>query len=186
MSISLIVMGVATTMLLSGTNMAQSTTQHAIEEQILDGVFDYVQDRLLFAGIVEKGETSDLAGPLTEGTGLLYVSENGTASASHGMLFYRHAPDMPTSTNVMGPDYYMGYSVSLEATVTTVSNKKPIVFVKVKLHSKTAPDTVISERERTFTLINGTPATGDSSDLEIASPGFLRFGPSVPASSPEP
>jgi hypothetical protein len=178
MSISLIVMGVATAMLLSGTNMAQHTTQRALEEQIVDGVFDYAQDRLLFATAVEMKSSADLTTSLGGDADLLYISTGaGTAALTQGALFYRDTSNSsnPNPLNVMGNDFYMGYTVSLEAKLSTEGGKKPVVFIKVKLHNKT--NQVVAERERTITLINGTPSEGAAGreTIPMTAGGFLSI-----------
>jgi prepilin-type N-terminal cleavage/methylation domain-containing protein len=185
MTISLIIIGIATTILLSGTNMAQRTAQRALEEQIVDGVFNFAKDRLLYAGTVEA--ESDL-GTVGSGRGLLYVSnESGAVAEDPGMLFFRDVSD-PVDTaaalNVMGKDFYMGYTISLEAKLTSRVDEKPIVSIKVNLHSKTNPDQVVAKRERTFTLINGATFKGtENSETIVTPPQFLSFGPAASPTS---
>jgi hypothetical protein len=187
MTISLIIIGIATTILLSGTNMAQRTAQRALEEQIVDGVFNFAKDRLLYAGTVEA--ESDLT-TVDQTMGLLYVSNNGTTATDRGMLFFRDAsgPPAPASINVLGESFYMGYTVSLEAKLTNTINNKPVVFIRINLHSKTDSTQIVAKRERTFTLINGEVflETPDPPETIIASPDFLSFGPreTPPASTP--
>jgi prepilin-type N-terminal cleavage/methylation domain-containing protein len=183
-SVSLIVIGIAATILLSGTSMAQHTAQRALEQQIIDGAFNFAQDRLLFADTVEKKTPAELATTsLAPDTGMLYVSSGaGNMAESRGMLFFRQATASATSTfNVMGEEFYWGYTISLEAELTGVVDKNPVVLIRMKLHDKTDPTTVVATRERTMTLINGTPV-GQNEDYAIAfaSPDFLYLGTTAP------
>jgi prepilin-type N-terminal cleavage/methylation domain-containing protein len=184
-SISLIVIGVATAILLSGTNMAQHTAQRALEQQIIDGAFNFAQDRLLFAGSVEQKTPAELATTsLDPDTSMLYVSSGaGTTAESRGMLFFRQATSTssPSTLNVMGEEFYWGYTISLEAELTGVADKNPVVLIRMKLHDKTDPTTVVATRERTITLINGTPV-GENEDYAtaFASPDFLYLGTTAP------
>jgi prepilin-type N-terminal cleavage/methylation domain-containing protein len=191
MTISLIIIGIASAILLSGTNMAQRTAQRALEEQIVDGVFNFAKDRLLYAGTVDKKEETELSSAISSGTGLLYVSKNGTAATDRGMLFFRDASDSPgppasDPINVMGTDFYMGYTISLEAKLTNTKDKKPVIFIRVNLHSKTNSDQIIAKRELTFTLINGEVNTVAVLDDTVSSPQFLSFGPRETVSAPTP
>jgi prepilin-type N-terminal cleavage/methylation domain-containing protein len=183
LTISLIVIGIATAMLLSGTNMAQRTAQRALEEQIIDGVFKFAQDRLLYVGTIDKGEADKLSTVVSQDMGLLYVSENGTTATETGMLYFRGVSDSSVPLNVMGKDFYMSYSVSLEAKLTYTVGNKPVVFLKLKLHNKTGQ--VIAERERTFTLVNGAVvADGKGSETTVTNGDFLYFAASAPTSPP--
>jgi prepilin-type N-terminal cleavage/methylation domain-containing protein len=185
MTISLIVIGIATTILLSGTNMAQRTTQRALEEQIIDGVFNFAQDRLLYAGTVQRRAAGDLTDAKNSDLGLLYVSENGSSATARGMLFSRDVSDPSPPLNVMGEDFYMSYNISLEAKLTSKDGNKPVVFLKLKLHHKTGQ--VVAERERTFSLINGevvAEGEGSPNPIEVTNGDFLCFGVREPSPAP--
>jgi prepilin-type N-terminal cleavage/methylation domain-containing protein len=188
MTISLIIIGIASAILLSGTNMAQRTTQRALEEQIVDGVFNFAKDRLLYVGTVK----AENLGGEEQALGLLYVSDKyNTEVKERGMLFFRDISDpsdssAPAPINVMGEDFYMGYTVSLEAKLTNKVGNKPVLFIKVNLHSKTNPDQIIAKRELTFTLINGKVFNGspNSQEITIAYPDALSFGPAESSTLP--
>jgi prepilin-type N-terminal cleavage/methylation domain-containing protein len=178
MGISLIVMGIAAAILLSGTSMAQHTTQRALEQQIIDGAFNTVQNRLLYTSMVEK-RTGAPSGNLDENAGLFYVSTdvNGASSQERGMLFFRSVPSdsgPATSVNLMGNEFYLGYTISLEATIINSTESKPIMTIKMKLYDKLDSSRVVATRERTITLINGEPAESNAT-ITLASPDLLCF-----------
>jgi hypothetical protein len=152
--------------------MAQHTAQRALEEQIIDGTFNYAEKQLRFAASVEKKDTGTL-GSITLGSGerLLYVSTgNGTASSERGFLFSKQEGN--AALNVLGEQFYSDHTISLEAELIERTDKKPVVSIKIILYD--AAGNWITERERSITLINGTDGTSEST-TPINSPDLLHY-----------
>jgi prepilin-type N-terminal cleavage/methylation domain-containing protein len=175
MTVSLIVIGITTALLLSGTNMAQHTTQRALEEQIVDGAFNYAEKQLRFAGTVEKLPASSL-NSLPANGGALYTSGNNGASAqSKGALCFKQGGTGDVApVNVLGDQFYMGYTVSLVGTTLIHEvGKKPVVTLTVTLYDRNG--TKMTERKRSITLINGAAGTTDSV-VSLADADLLYYG----------
>jgi type II secretory pathway component PulJ len=174
-SVSLIVIGVTTAMLLAGTNMARHTTQSALEEQIVDGVSEFVGNRIKFAATVEAKTSIDLQGT----DGILYVGDSSNNLMNKGVLFFRNANATAdtAAVNILGEDYYMDHTISLDATITQKASAKPVVSVKITLYNSSG--TSVAERTQTYTLINGAKAAAGTSmtTTTVTSPDFLSFKP---------
>jgi prepilin-type N-terminal cleavage/methylation domain-containing protein len=187
MTVSLIVIGITTALLLSGTSMTQHTTQRALEEQVIDGVFNYAEKQLRFAGAVEGLYSEEINSVPAEGTAL-YVGNGAGVPSERGMLFSKKGADPSdpsTPLNVLGDSFYFEHTVSLESTLTYRLGKKPVVSLKVALYN--AAGTKVSERERSITLINGAVGTEDSTTVpltNIVSPDGLLYFASTAATSP--
>jgi prepilin-type N-terminal cleavage/methylation domain-containing protein len=175
-SVGLIVIAITTALLISGTNMAQHTTQRALDEQILDGVFSFAEKRLRFASSVEERTKDELATAKEQVGGLLYIGNAAGSTAEKGMLFFRHTTDANAGvapSNVMGEAYYMDNTISLDAKVIQKVGAKPAVYLKLSLYD--SDGVLVAERAQTYTLINGAKAEADST-ASIQSPNFLYFG----------
>jgi type II secretory pathway pseudopilin PulG len=191
-SISLIVIGATTAMLLAGTNMARHTTQRALEEQIVDGAFEFAENRIRFATVVEGKTTQDLSS-LQSGTGgLLYIGDpDGNPPglpADEGVLFFRTTNAAGKApTNVLGTDYYMDHTISLDAKITKAPDAKPVIYLKITLYDRNGIK--VAERAQTHTLINGAKAATSASKEEVTisssssstNPALLYFETSQPS-----
>jgi type II secretory pathway pseudopilin PulG len=173
-SVSLIVIAITTALLISGTNMAQHTTEQALDEQILDGVSSVAENRLRFAASIETQAAGELGTAKGEASGLLYIGDAAGNAAERGMLFLRPADAGAGASpnNVMGETYYNSHTISLEATVTQKADAKPIVSITIKLYDRDGA--LVAERTQTHSLINGAKSEADST-AAIKSPGFLSF-----------
>jgi hypothetical protein len=178
MTVSLIVIGITTVLLLSGTSMTQHTTQRALEEQIVDGAFSYAEKQLRFAGTIEERPAGELS-TFPEVGSVLYVGDTNGTPQTRGMLFCKKGTAAPL--NALGDSFYTNYTVSLQATLTNRLDKKPAITLTVTLYNSAGNK--VSERERSISLINATIGTEDST-VPIASPNLLYFADATEAPTP--
>jgi hypothetical protein len=172
-SVGLIVLGATTALLLFGMNMTQRTTQRALEEQIVDGIAEFVKSRLVFASSMEGKSDSDLMHPgAAEGfTDILYVGSASDEAAERGMLFYSDVANGTAPVNVMGAKYYAGHTMSLHARVIQRAGVKPVVSVRIRLFDRDGQP--VTERIGTYTLLNGGTSAASATDVEVESPSYF-------------
>jgi hypothetical protein len=182
-SVSLIVIAITTALLISGTNMAQHTTRRALDEQTIDGVFSFAENRMRFAASVEKRESSELASTQQETGDFLYIGDAAGNPVERGVLFFRHEADGAAPRDVMGEAYYRDNTISLDARVIQKAGARPAVYLKISLYDRDG--VLVAERAQTYTLINGEKAEADAADITITSPDFLYFEPAQ-SGAPEP
>jgi prepilin-type N-terminal cleavage/methylation domain-containing protein len=178
MTVSLIIIGITTALLLSGTSMTQHTTQRAFEEQIADGVFNYAEKQLRFAGTITGLPTGDLD-TFPEAGSVLYIGDTNGTPQAQGMLFCKKGS--AATLNVLGDSFYAGYSVSLDATLTTQQDKKPAVTLTITLYKPTGEKA--TERKRSIALINGALGTELSTTTITSSSSLLYFAEGTPSAT---
>jgi prepilin-type N-terminal cleavage/methylation domain-containing protein len=160
MTISLIIIGVAGSILISSTNLFAHQVNKVEREAIADTTADFIRDRLLFAQSIEV--TATLPGDATNKE-ILYIGGSDGNAAQKGYVYYKRAGDT-SPVNAFGDSFYKRTTIALDYVVTVVEPTTelpdPPKTFEITVHIYVAGnDTAQYSVTRTYKLINSKPDT---------------------------
>jgi hypothetical protein len=171
-----ILIGVATGLLASGSNIISSAKMQEQDRLIAARALDFVSDELRYAttlGAVGSSVSPAAPGGVSEGMSMLYLSgDAGAAATDEGMLFYRRAGDAGAGVNIMGKSAYNGGTLRLAVT-RTEEEDEPSAALTLRAEIMRGGRSVLT-REKTLELLNMGPA-----DIEA----MLPAGSALPEGS---
>ena len=138
--IALIVIGITSTMLISGTQFFNKASSEVQDAEIARTVLNFTKSELRFATEIRSYIiTSDRPNP-KEGEGVLFaMNESGAAGAyNRGMIGFRRPDDKQLpARNIFGKDFYHGRTVGIRIQCLDAEQPKVIkIFVDVFADNK--------------------------------------------------
>jgi prepilin-type N-terminal cleavage/methylation domain-containing protein len=177
MTISLIIIGVAGSILISSANLLAHQANKVEREAIADTTADFVRDRLLFARSIEV--TGTLPGDAADKE-IIYIGGSDGSAAQKGYVYYKRAGDT-APVNAFGDRFYKRTTIALDYTVTvaepTAGLPDPQKTLEVTIHIYAeGNDTVQYSTTRTYKLVNSKAddiPTDSTAEQSTATPYYL-------------
>jgi prepilin-type N-terminal cleavage/methylation domain-containing protein len=166
MMLALIVVGIATGFIISGSNFLSHAQKNGDEHEIATSISDFVKEQLLLAEDITVVE-SNVPPVISGDDAVIYIGDaSGLNTANTGYLWFQR-PDDTSPVNAYGKDYYNNNTISLDYKVTVTEGKPKYFEIKITtVDRRGQPGYSV---KKTFKLVNSDMSRNPKASGSISS-----------------
>ena len=149
--ITVIVVGVSSALVITGTNIFARSAQRDVQTNIAETVLTFVSDQLLYAESIEQILSNPPVPTPAKAVMIIKANDNATASDVKGQLYFSRAGDTP-ERNIFGNAFYQNYQVGIDIKIED-QGAGSMATITVSVYNRAGTNVVLS-RSSTKNLLN--------------------------------
>ncbi len=151
--LAVLVIGAAGSFLIFGTNLLNTTAARSQQQADVTNVSAHIAEELRLAQSVEIVVGQSLPATLAEGQRVLFIGDEDGLLGNTGYYYLQYGGKDTTPRNYYGTEWYNGYKVSLDFSVTVELDKPKSFSLTVSAFDRNGNNTSTSS-SRAFSFVN--------------------------------